>query len=79
MSFTCRATGGVTSRWLESTLLFVAAEMDAELPGYELVARDTRHTAHTSFADPTSRPEALPRQSIELRSLVFYGAGAGSE
>jgi len=30
--------GGVTSRWLESTLQFVASEMDAELPGYELVA-----------------------------------------
>lgn len=30
--------GGVTSRWLESTLQFVAAEMDAEWPGYELVA-----------------------------------------
>ncbi len=30
--------GGVTSRWLESTLQFVASEMDAQLPGYELVA-----------------------------------------
>ncbi|MGK3996991.1 AraC family transcriptional regulator [Sorangium sp. So ce1024] len=30
--------GGVTTRWLQSTLQFVAAEMDAELPGYELVA-----------------------------------------
>ena len=33
-----RGDGGVTSRWLESTLQFVAAEMDAELPGFELVA-----------------------------------------
>ncbi|WP_437524081.1 AraC family transcriptional regulator [Sorangium sp. So ce726] len=30
--------GGVATRWIESTLQFVAAEMDAELPGYELVA-----------------------------------------
>ncbi|WP_437680279.1 AraC family transcriptional regulator [Sorangium sp. So ce131] len=30
--------GGVGTRWLESTLQFVAAEMDAEMPGYELVA-----------------------------------------
>ena len=33
-----RGDGGVTSRWLESTLQFVASEMDVELPGYELVA-----------------------------------------
>lgn len=29
-------------------------------------------TPHTSFADPTTPPDALPRQSIELRTLVFY-------
>jgi len=36
-----------------------------------------RLTAHTAFEDPTSRPDAPARQSIELRSLVFYGAGPG--
>ncbi|AUX28972.1 MULTISPECIES: AraC family transcriptional regulator [Sorangium] len=33
-----KGDGGVATRWLESTLQFVAAEMDAELPGHELVA-----------------------------------------
>lgn len=31
-----------------------------------------RLSAHTAFDDPTSRPEAPPRRSIELRTLVFY-------
>ena len=31
-----------------------------------------RLTAHTSFEDPTSRPEAPPRRSIELRTLTFF-------
>jgi len=29
-------------------------------------------TAHTAFDDPTSPPDALPRRSIELRTLVFW-------
>lgn len=28
--------------------------------------------AHTAFEDPTSRADAPPRRSIELRSLVFF-------
>jgi hypothetical protein len=31
-----------------------------------------RFTAHTSFEDPTSLPEAAPRESIEVRALVFW-------
>jgi hypothetical protein len=31
-----------------------------------------RFTAHTSFEDPTSGPEAAPRESIEVRALVFW-------
>jgi hypothetical protein len=31
-----------------------------------------RLSAHTAFEDPRSRPDALPRRSIELRSLVFF-------
>ena len=31
-----------------------------------------RLTAHTAFDDPTSPPDALPRRSIELRTLVFW-------
>ncbi len=32
----------------------------------------TRFTAHTSFDDPTTPPGAKPRESIEMRALVFY-------
>lgn len=31
-----------------------------------------RFAAHTGFDDPTSPPNAPARQSIELRTLVFY-------
>jgi hypothetical protein len=31
-----------------------------------------RFTAHTSFDDPTSPPDAPPRQSIEARALAFF-------
>jgi hypothetical protein len=31
-----------------------------------------RLTAHTSFADPSSAPDAPPRRSIEVRTLVFW-------
>ena len=31
-----------------------------------------RFTAHTSFTDPTSPPDARPRESIEMRALAFY-------
>ena len=31
-----------------------------------------RFTAHTSFEDPTSPPDAAPRESIEVRALVFW-------
>ncbi len=30
-----------------------------------------RFTAHTAFDDPTTPPDALPRESIEIRALVF--------
>jgi hypothetical protein len=33
-----------------------------------------RFAAHTGFDDPTSPPDAPPRESIELRTLVFYPA-----
>ena len=29
-------------------------------------------TPHTSFVDPTAPEDAKPRESIELRALVFY-------
>jgi len=31
-----------------------------------------RFTAHTSFEDPTSGPNAAPRESIEVRALIFW-------
>ena len=37
-------------------------------------ARDgrARFTAHSAIADPTSPPDAEPRESIEMRTLVFF-------
>jgi hypothetical protein len=29
---------------------------------------------HTAFEDPTTPPDVLPRESIELRALVFFGS-----
>ncbi len=34
-----------------------------------------RFTAHTAFDDPTSPPDAHPRESIEVRTLVFFAPG----
>lgn len=31
-----------------------------------------RYTAHTAFDDPTKPPQAGPRESIEVRALVFF-------
>jgi hypothetical protein len=31
-----------------------------------------RWTAHTAFQDPTSLPQARPRESIEIRTLAFF-------
>jgi len=31
-----------------------------------------RWTAHTAFDDPTARPDARPRESIEIRTLAFF-------
>ncbi|MEI9852195.1 MAG: CmcJ/NvfI family oxidoreductase [Sphingomonas sp.] len=33
-------------------------------------------TAHSAFEDPTSPPDAPPRQSIELRTISFLPEGA---
>jgi hypothetical protein len=32
----------------------------------------TRFVPHTAFTDPTTPPDAAPRESIELRTLVFH-------
>jgi len=31
-----------------------------------------RWTAHTAFEDPTSPPNARPRESIEIRTFAFF-------
>jgi len=31
-----------------------------------------RFSAHSAFEDPTSPPDAKPRESIEARTLVFF-------
>ncbi len=31
-----------------------------------------RFAPHTAFVDPTTPKDALPRESIELRTLVFH-------
>jgi hypothetical protein len=31
-----------------------------------------RWTAHTAFDDPTSPPDAAPRESIEARTIAFF-------
>lgn len=35
-----------------------------------------RFTAHSAFDDPTSAPDAAPRESIEVRALIFYPPNA---
>jgi len=40
---------------------------------YESVADGrARWTAHTAFQDPTSPPDARPRESIEIRTFAFF-------
>ncbi|MEA2625522.1 MAG: hypothetical protein QOD06_1567, partial [Candidatus Binatota bacterium] len=38
--------------------------------------RRARFTAHSAFDDPTSPPDAPPRESIEVRTLAFFGPGS---
>jgi hypothetical protein len=37
-----------------------------------LIDGRARWTAHTAFDDPTSPPDARPRESIEIRTLAFF-------
>ena len=39
---------------------------------YDSAENVARFTAHAAFDDPTTPPDAVPRESIELRSLVFW-------
>jgi hypothetical protein len=42
---------------------------------YDSAADRARFTAHTAFDDPTSPPDAAPRESVEVRTLAFFAAG----
>jgi hypothetical protein len=50
----------------DEALLIKCFDSDEANPG--------RFTAHTAFDDPTTPPDAAPRESIEVRALVFFGA-----
>jgi hypothetical protein len=58
---------------------FYVPEMRAD-EGLLLKCADTmtdgraRFMPHTAFTDPTTPPDAFPRESIELRTLVFHPA-----
>ncbi|HVC54788.1 MAG TPA: CmcJ/NvfI family oxidoreductase [Stellaceae bacterium] len=51
----------------DEALLLKIADTKTDIPA--------RFMPHTSFTDPTTPPDAFPRESIELRSLVFHPAG----
>ena len=58
---------------------FYVPEMRADeavlIKCYDSVEDGTaRFTAHSAFEDPTASPDVLPRQSIEVRTLVFHHA-----
>ena len=50
----------------DEALLLKIADTRTDIPA--------RFMPHTSFADPTTPPDARPRESIEIRSLVFHPA-----
>jgi hypothetical protein len=41
---------------------------------YDSAEDKARFTARSAFEDPTAPADALPRESIELRTLVFHTA-----
>ena len=49
---------------MDEVLLFKQFDSDTALPG--------RMTFHTAFVDPTVRPDAPERQSIECRAFLFF-------
>ncbi|MEX2615741.1 MAG: CmcJ/NvfI family oxidoreductase [Alphaproteobacteria bacterium] len=49
---------------IDEALVFKVYDSDA--------SAGVQFTAHTSFTDPTSPPDAAPRESIEMRAFAFY-------
>jgi hypothetical protein len=55
---------------------FYVPEMQADeailIKCYDSAPDKARFTAHSAFEDPTAPADVLPRESIELRTLVFH-------
>ena len=55
---------------------FYAPEMQTDeallIKCYDSATDKARFTAHSAFEDPTAPADMLPRESIELRTLVFH-------
>ena len=55
---------------------FYVPEMQADeallIKCYDSALDKARFTAHSAFEDPTAPAEVLPRESIELRTLIFH-------
>src|SRR5260370_31981325 len=55
---------------------FFVPEMQADeailIKCYDSASEGARFTAHSAFEDPTAPADVLPRESIELRTLVFH-------
>ncbi|MGH7923079.1 MAG: CmcJ/NvfI family oxidoreductase [Candidatus Binatus sp.] len=45
---------------------------------YDSDGRRARFTAHSAFEDPTSPPDAAARESVEVRTLVFFAPEAAA-
>ena len=45
---------------------------------YDSDGSRARFTAHSAFEDPTSPPDAAPRESVEVRTLVFFAPDAST-
>jgi hypothetical protein len=70
-------TGEIYSfTWREQHRWFYYPAMRADeallLKCYDSHGDAARFTAHTAFDDPTSRPDAAVRESIEVRTLAFW-------
>jgi hypothetical protein len=59
---------------------FYFSDMQADeamlLKCFDSDKRLARFTAHSAFDDPTARPDAPPRESIEVRTLAFFAPAA---
>lgn len=74
---TYRSTYNPNHRWfyfprLERNEVILLKCYDSERDGR------ARFTAHTAFEDPSSAPGAAPRESVEVRALVFWPPETGA-